>query len=57
MAKSTDSNAAEALQRVNRLSVVEGKYVFVRGLGERYSSTQVNGATSERRSPTNGSCR
>jgi len=25
--------------------VVEGKYVFVRGLGERYSSTQVNGST------------
>jgi len=43
--KSTDSNAAEALQRVTGLSVVEGKYVYVRGLGERYSSTQVNGST------------
>ena len=43
--KSTDSNAAEALQRVTGLSVVQGKYVFVRGLGERYSSTQVNGAS------------
>ena len=43
--KTTDSNAAEALQRVTGLSVVEGKYVFVRGLGERYSSTQVNGST------------
>jgi hypothetical protein len=45
MSKSTDSNAAEALQRVTGLSVVQGKYVFVRGLGERYSSTQVNGAS------------
>jgi hypothetical protein len=45
ISKSTDSNAAEALQRVTGLSVVEGKYVFVRGLGERYSSTQVNGAS------------
>jgi hypothetical protein len=45
ISKSTDSNAAEALQRVTGLSVVEGKYVFVRGLGERYSSTQVNGST------------
>jgi hypothetical protein len=45
MSKTTDSNAAEALQRVTGLSVVEGKYVFVRGLGERYSSTQVNGST------------
>ncbi len=43
ISKSTDSNAAEALQRVTGLSVVDGKYVYVRGLGERYSSTQVNG--------------
>jgi TonB dependent receptor/Carboxypeptidase regulatory-like domain/TonB-dependent Receptor Plug Domain len=43
--KTSDSNAAEALQRVTGLSVVDGKYVFVRGLGERYSSTQVNGST------------
>ncbi len=45
IAKSTDSNAAEALQRVTGLSVVGGRYVFVRGLGERYSSTQVNGSS------------
>lgn len=45
IAKSTDSNAAEALQRVTGLSVVGGRYVYVRGLGERYSSTQVNGAS------------
>ena len=45
ISRSTDSNAAEALQRVTGLSVVEGKYVFVRGLGERYSSTTVNGAS------------
>jgi len=45
ISKSTDSNAAEALQRVTGLTVVGGRYVFVRGLGERYSSTQVNGAS------------
>ncbi len=45
ISKSTDSNAAEALQRVTGLSVVSGKYVYVRGLGERYSSTVVNGAS------------
>ena len=45
IAKSTDSNAAEALQRVTGLSVVNGRYVYVRGLGERYSSTLVNGAS------------
>jgi outer membrane receptor protein involved in Fe transport len=43
--KSTDSNAAEAVNRVTGLSVVGGKYVYVRGLGERYSSAQLNGAT------------
>jgi hypothetical protein len=42
--KSTDSNAAEALTRVTGLTVVGGKYVFVRGLGERYSATQINGS-------------
>lgn len=45
MSKSTDSNAAEALERVTGLTVVEGKYVFVRGLGERYSATEINGAS------------
>jgi len=45
MSKSTDSNAAEAMERVTGVSVVEGKYVFVRGMGERYSATQVNGSS------------
>lgn len=41
--KSPDRDAAEVLRRVTGLSVSEGKYVFVRGLGERYSSTEVDG--------------
>src|SRR4029453_116543 len=41
--KSPDSDAAEVLRRVTGLSVSENKYVFVRGLGERYSSTEVDG--------------
>ena len=41
--KSPDKNAAEVLRRVTGLSVSDGKYVFVRGLGERYSSTEVDG--------------
>lgn len=41
--KSGDKDAAEVLRRVTGLSVSEGKYVFVRGLGERYSSTEVDG--------------
>jgi len=42
--KSADSNAAEALTRVSGLSTVDNRYVFVRGLGERYSATLINGA-------------
>lgn len=41
--KSADKDAAEVLRRVTGLSVSDGKYVFVRGLGERYSSTEVDG--------------
>lgn len=43
--KSGDASAASALKRVTGLTVVGGKYVYVRGLGERYSSTLLNGAT------------
>lgn len=39
-----DSDVAVALQRVPGLSTVGGKYVFVRGLGDRYSSTLLNGS-------------
>ena len=43
--KNGDSNAASALKRVSGLSLVEGRYVYIRGLGERYSSTNLNGAS------------
>ncbi len=44
IARSTDSNAAEAVDRVSGTTVEEGKYVYVRGLGDRYSTAQVNGS-------------
>lgn len=44
MKSNADSNAASALQRVTGLSVVDNSYVFVRGLGERYSNTTLGGA-------------
>jgi len=37
------SNAAEAMKQITGASVVEGKFVYVRGLGDRYTSTQLNG--------------
>ncbi|MCW8195285.1 TonB-dependent receptor plug domain-containing protein [Proteobacteria bacterium 005FR1] len=39
-----DSDVAAALRRVTGLTLIDGQYVYVRGLGERYSSTTLNGA-------------
>lgn len=44
MKKAGDSDAAGALKRVAGLTVVGGKYVYVRGLGERYSSVLLDGS-------------
>ncbi len=38
-------DAAEAVKQITGASVVDGKYVYVRGLGDRYTSTQLNGAS------------
>jgi len=42
--KTPDSDAGAAVQRVSGVSVEDGKYVIVRGLGERYTTTALNGA-------------
>ncbi|MEO0580902.1 MAG: TonB-dependent receptor [Bacteroidota bacterium] len=39
-----DANVAAAMQRVVGVTVQDGKYVYVRGLGDRYSQTLLNGA-------------
>ncbi|MCF8504934.1 MAG: TonB-dependent receptor [Caulobacter sp.] len=39
-----DDTAAEALTRLTGVSLVGGRFVYVRGLGERYSSAQLNGS-------------
>ena len=44
MAVLGDSDVAASLERVTGLSLVAGKYVYVRGLGERYSATLMNGS-------------
>ena len=40
-----DSDVAAALRRVPGLTLVQDKFVYVRGLGERYSSAQLNSAS------------
>ena len=44
IARAGDTDIASALRRVPGLTVVDGKFVYVRGLGERYSSVTVNRA-------------
>src|SRR5262245_49032563 len=42
--KSPDTDAGQAVQRVSGVTVQDGRYVFVRGLGERYTTTSLNSA-------------
>ena len=44
ISRAASGNAADAMKQITGASVVDGKYVFVRGLGDRYTSTQLNGA-------------
>ena len=41
--KSGDTDAASSIKRVTGVSVSNGKYVYVRGLGDRYTKTILNG--------------
>jgi len=41
--KAGDSDVAGAIKRVPGISVQGGKYIYVRGLGDRYSKTTLNG--------------
>lgn len=43
ISKAGDNDVASAMTKVIGASVVDGKYVYIRGLGERYSSTHLNG--------------
>ena len=44
IARSPDGDAAQAVGRVAGVSVQDGKYVFVRGLGDRYTQISLDGA-------------
>lgn len=52
MSKSGDSNAAASLARVTGLTVVDGRFVYIRGLGERYSNVLLNGTSLPSPDPT-----
>jgi len=52
ISRAGDSDVAGALRRVTGITLVDGKYVYVRGLGERYSSVLLNGAAVPSPDPT-----
>jgi outer membrane receptor for ferrienterochelin and colicin len=52
ISRTGDGDAASALRRVTGLTLVDGKFIYVRGLGERYSSTGLNGASVPSPDPT-----
>ena len=43
ISKSGDSDAASAMKRVPGVSLSDGKYIYIRGLGDRYNKTVLNG--------------
>lgn len=45
ISRSGSGNAADAMEQVTGAAIVDGKYVYVRGLGDRYMNTQLNGVT------------
>ena len=52
ISRAGDSDAAAALKRVTGLTLVDGKFIYVRGLGERYSAVTLNGAQVPSPDPT-----
>ncbi len=44
LARQGDANAALALTRLSGLSIVSGRFAYVRGLGDRYSVALLNGS-------------
>ncbi len=43
--KTPDSDAGQALKRVSGITLVNDKFVYVRGVSERYSNTTLNGTS------------
>lgn len=52
ISRAGDTDAAVALRRVTGLTLVNDRFIYVRGLGERYSSVLLNGAAIPSPDPT-----
>lgn len=45
MSRLPDSDAGQSLKRVSGVTLVDNKFVYVRGVSERYNNTTLNGAS------------
>lgn len=43
--KSQDKNASEVVRRIPGISIIDGKFVMVRGLSQRYNNVWINGGS------------
>ena len=50
--KASAGDAAEAVAKITGVNIVDGKYAVVRGLGDRYSNTLMNGAVLPSNDPS-----
>ncbi|NSL88652.1 TonB-dependent receptor [Chitinophaga sp. Mgbs1] len=51
ISRSPDNNAADALVRITGLTTIDKKYVVVRGMGERWNETAIDGITQPSTEP------
>jgi len=46
IAKSTDKDASEVVRRIPGVTIIDDRFIVVRGLNERYNTVSLNGATT-----------
>lgn len=57
ISKSQDKDASEVIRRVPGISIIDQKFVMVRGLSQRYNNVWINGAAGLRARPTHAHSR
>ena len=45
ISKNNSSNGTDVLKRMTGINISEGKYAFIRGIGDRYNNTLLNGSS------------
>jgi outer membrane receptor protein involved in Fe transport len=55
ISRTTSSNVADAMRSVTGVTVVDGRFIHVRGLGDRYNTTMLNGVVLPSANPDRNS--